>query len=547
MIGIRLAAGGWARRGATSARGYAHLDGRFLRADGIASALDACANDEAWRDVIRRLNGCFAVVTEHPDHVLAAVDRVRTIPLFYASGDGEGWLSDDARWVLERSGSHESNEIGSVEFGLTGYVTGAETLFLRVRQIQAGRVLRLGKSAVQDRYYEYRHGEFHAPDVERLIPALEAVHERVFRRLLDGAEGRQIVVPLSGGYDSRLIGVSLRDLGAKDVVCYSYGLPGNWESRISKELADYLGFRWEFVEYSAARWRAWGETAEFRDYLHRAGNLTSVPHIQDWPAVRELSRARRISADGVIVPGHSGDFLAGSHVPKWFVKRANLERRDFLDSIARAHYSLWDWPAGRAEELRGAFDQRVESIVGPVGRLSAEQAADLFERWDLEERQAKFICNSMRAYEAFGHEWRLPLFDAELMDFWARIPVVLRAGRHLYFEFVRCRQTLPITEANRDHGAIVEALLEAIDMLGLRPVAKRAQRFVRRMRWARVYDTSPLAWFALVDRDRFRRTYTGKELMHSYLAIGLDERHTGDVARDAAPTGARREAPAESR
>ena len=54
---------------------------------------------------------------------------------------------------------------------------------------------------------------------------------------------------------------------------------------------------------------------------------------------------------------------------------------------------------------------------------TAEQAADTFECWDCQERQAKFIVNSVRAYEFFGFEWRLPLFDAELMDFWSRIAV----------------------------------------------------------------------------------------------------------------------------
>jgi hypothetical protein len=28
-----------------------------------------------------------------------------------------------------------------------------------------------------------------------------------------------------------------------------------------------------------------------------------------------------------------------------------------------------------------------------------------------------------------------------------------------------------------------------------------------------------LAWLELIDADQFRRTYTGQELMHSYLAL----------------------------
>ncbi len=74
----------WARAGRSQARGYAHLDGRFCAAGELATALDATATDSAWIETIGRLNGCFAVVTERNGRVLAAVDRIRSIPLFYA-------------------------------------------------------------------------------------------------------------------------------------------------------------------------------------------------------------------------------------------------------------------------------------------------------------------------------------------------------------------------------------------------------------------------------------------------------------------------------
>jgi len=235
--------------------------------------------------------------------------------------------------------------------------------------------------------------------------------------------------------------------------------------------------------------------------------------------VLELQREWRVPPDTVFVPGHSGDFLAGSHIPKTFAGRSALARREVLDALLNAHYSLWDWPSGMRTELRSEFDRRIEAVIGPIVDGTAEQAADAFERWDLQERQAKFICNSVRVYEDFGFEWRLPLFDHQLMDFWARVPLELRIGRQLYFEFVRLRQALPVTAPNTDRGALAQALVGAIDRFGLRSAAKEVQRVVRRRRWRHVYAHSSLAWPALVDRDAFRSSYTGRELMHSYLAL----------------------------
>jgi hypothetical protein len=102
------------------------------------------------------------------------------------------------------------------------------------------------------------------------------------------------------------------------------------------------------------------------------------------------------------------------------------------------------------------------------------------------ERQAKFICSSVRVYEDFGFEWRLPLFDHELMDFWARA-AQLRVGRALYFNLHgnarRCghrRQSGPQLAGANGHWCV--------DGAGLRPVAKAAQRRLHRWRWQDAYD-----------------------------------------------------------
>ena len=509
----------WSTAGGSRARGYAHLRGRFLDADGIARAAEACDSDEAWTSLVASLNGCFALVSERetacsPPSTGSARSRCSTQPV-----PGGISIADDAHRLAQPLYTLDEDSVR--EFRLTGYVTGAQTLVAGVRQLEAGTWIRAraGEGRVEaSRYHAFTHGNFLDEPQAALIDRLDSLHRAVFQRVVESAQGRPIVVPLSGGYDSRLIGVSLRDLGVRDVICYTYGTASNWETRISRELADYLGFRWEFVPYTAERWRRWAATEAFRAYFHAAGNLASVPHLQDWPAVHELLRERRIANDSVIVPGHSGDFLAGSHVPKAYATMDRVGRRAFLDSLASAHYTLWD-VAGAARPPRDFVDRRIEAVIGPSPLDSREAAADAFERWDLQERQAKFICNSMRVYEQAGLEWRLPLFDAELMDFWARIPVDLRLGRRLYFAFAEARQVLPITPANTDYTLPMRAAIRAMDALRLRPLAERARRAVRRARWRVAYEQSPLAWPALVDTEQFRRTYTGRENMHAYMAL----------------------------
>jgi asparagine synthase (glutamine-hydrolysing) len=530
----------WSASGSTLVRGCGHLEDRFTTAEELASKLDACATIDEWRGLVGRFNGCFAAVTARHGLLLAAVDRVRSTPVFFAGDGGARLVSDRAEAIRSALGEDRVDPDAASEFFLTGYVTGAQTLFRAIRQMPAGSMLtwRWGEGAAPslDSYYAFRHRDFFTGSTSSLIARLEGVHERVFRRLLEGTAGRPLVIPLSGGYDSRLIGVCLRDLGARDVLCYTYGVPGNWEARISQELAAYLGFRWEFVPYSADRWRTWSSTTEFRTYVERSGNLASTPHVQDWPAVFELGRTGKAQPGAVFAPGHSGDFLAGSHVPKEFALKAHVRRRELLDALLRSHYSLWDWPAQGRDELRAKFEAKIESIAGPIADGSSELAADIFERWDLQERQAKFICNSVRVYEDRGFDWRLPLFDSELMDFWSRVPVDLRIGRKLYFHFAAQRQKLPVTEANQDHGAVYQMAVRAMDALGLRRLGKYVRRVLKKRRWEQEYDASQLAWLALVDRDYFGRTYTGKEIFHAYMARAYLDRVARRFGPDSAAT-----------
>jgi asparagine synthase (glutamine-hydrolysing) len=468
------------------------------------------------------LNGCFAVFRSADGRLSACVDRLRTVPLFYIDTPNGVLVADTAGALRGLLTNACIEPEAAAEFRLTGYVTGAGTLVRGLMQVPAGHALfdepGVGSRRHLVRYYAFKHHEFSTQNDDVLVEALNATHERVFRRLLADVGDRQIVVPLSGGYDSRLIGVMLRDLGHRDVLCYTYGIEGNWESKISKELAAYLGFRWIMVPYSGQQWRQWATIPAFGEYFREAGNLSAVSHVQDWPAVYELQRRGEIRNDAVFVPGHSGDFLAGSHVPKWYASRPTLSRDEILQSLFDSHYSLWDWPRRDGDALRNALAARIEDITGAIADSTPEVAADIFERWDCQERQAKFIVNSIRVYESFGHEWRLPLFDAELMDFWSHIRVDHRIGRKLYFKFADERQNLPITRPNTDRSPLVAGVFRLINASALRPLAKRAQQRVQRARWKQRYDCGELGWFNVFEQDDFKARYTGREIGHSFFA-----------------------------
>ena len=69
------------------------------------------------------------------------------------------------------------------------------------------------------------------------------------------------------------------------------------------------------MEYNKEQWKGvWNQNERWKFQKWASGYCTT-PHMQDWIAVKILKDEGAIDSDCVIVPGHSGDFVAGGHIP----------------------------------------------------------------------------------------------------------------------------------------------------------------------------------------------------------------------------------------
>ena len=333
------------------------------------------------------------------------------------------------------------DELAVDEFLLAGYVTGSNTLFPEIKQVQAGEIVRLkidGSSECFEsiHYYKFLHQEPPSYSDFDLDAKLSKCTLQVFKRLVDYAAGRQIVVPLSGGYDSRLIATYLKLLGYENILCFSYGTLGNKESQYSKAVADALGLRWVFVEYTVDKWRKQWATSEAKEYKFLASNHASLPHVQDWLAIKELLETGAVLRDAVVVPGHSGDFVAGSHIPLEVIDtECNYSISAVVSAIIEMHYS--NRPKnGIGLFESGELERRILSQLDVDFDGSNVDFANLFEYWDWKERQAKYIANSIRVYEQVGLNWWMPLWDRDFVEFWHDVPLSIRRGRNWFKEWI---------------------------------------------------------------------------------------------------------------
>ena len=245
--------------------------------------------------------------------------------------------------------------------------------------------------------------------------------------MLEAVQGnRQLVLPLSGGYDSRSILAVLKRLNAKNVVCFSYGDKLNDEVEISRKLAESCGFPYYYVEYSKEL--CLSLESDRIKYENFAFNFTSLPHVQDFYAIHKLMSTGKIQVGDIVMPGHSADYSAGTHIPIKSFQKQSFTAKDLYKDLISFHL------IGSGSKFVSASLK--SSLSRFQGSLDFEKYRKEIELFDYKERQSKLTVNSIRIYDYFGLNAFLPLWDLKLKQQLMSIAGADRKNAEKYREWV---------------------------------------------------------------------------------------------------------------
>jgi asparagine synthase (glutamine-hydrolysing) len=174
-------------------------------------------------------------------------------------------------------------------------------------------------------------------------------------------------------------------------------LENNVQSLVSQQVANSLGYEWHFIDY-----KIWilkmNLNTSLDSYLEYGFNGSSVAHLQDFPAVFALKEMGILNKNDVLVPGNALEVIAGSHL------KLNMIKCDILKSAVlslKDHFSGFGYYSGKKDEIYN----HLETITSKYN-INSNQVAECF---DWQERQTKFIGNSVKVYEYFGYDSRIPL------------------------------------------------------------------------------------------------------------------------------------------
>lgn len=247
--------------------------------------------------------GRLTAIRISDDEVVLAQDRLRSWPLFWAlenRADGGRRLivSDDATAMRGALSAPRLDPRARREFLDAGFVSGTDTLLVGVHQTEQGAIVRIDRTTGRVRAVDYALARFceesdMVSDPEEfsdlLLAALDAGMGRVLEDLSDRPGSPRLVLPLSGGLDSRLLVAWLTLRGALDrTVAFTYGRPGTREVEVSRKVAEAVGLEWHAVDYVPAELREAWQTQDAADFLEYSYALGALPHVQDWYALRNL-------------------------------------------------------------------------------------------------------------------------------------------------------------------------------------------------------------------------------------------------------------------
>lgn len=399
-------------------------------------------SDEEIKIFLNELDGTFAFYIESSEKVYFGVDRVRSMPLFYTYTNGVLYVGDDAEKITQKNCPIQVNELSIEEFNDSQIlVIGNKTLIKDLFQVRAAEIVIYNKSdKLLSNVNYYNWDEMfreYAVDEKQLRNGFDKVYYELGKEIVALLNGRTAVIPLSGGADSRMIVKMLRNQSYEKVICFSYGRKGNKEAKISEKVAKMYGYPWHFVEYKNKAIREQRKSNELKDYMRMASGFSSLPHVQDYYAVRVLKENKIIPEDSVFIPGH-GEPLTGCHLKEMYLHK-NVALQEALNSMLE--YCCYGNKEKYVNNLKEEYLIHEE--------MNGLQYASKEFQIDITERQAKFINNSVRVYEFWGYEWLMPLWSKKLFDYWKLVPPDIRYGRGFYYSMVKDGQksTNDVTKA----------------------------------------------------------------------------------------------------
>ncbi len=324
------------------------------------------------------------------------------------------------------------------EFYSCGYVLQDRTLAHKIYSLGPAEIIygdKENSKISRSKYFEY-HKSLKKRNLseKEFFSIFNEILDNIFNDLIDEVGDSPIYIPLSGGLDSRLVLSKLCEKKVKNIHCFSYGLKNNSDALKAKKICEHLDVRWDFFEFRKAEFRSMYFSQFKKNYDKFADNFSVLPNYQDIFFLRNMQIKNFFKKNAYIINGQSGDFNSGMHIPSCLYKLdQNSASKDYEVLISQIIHKHFNLSKNTKHFPKMNFK---DSLKLNLDKIEGNFLSDIYECWEYEERQCKYVVNGQRAYEYLNLNWYLPLWHSEFVKFWTTVPLKYRFRQNLYRNFL---------------------------------------------------------------------------------------------------------------
>ncbi len=333
---------------------------------------------------------------------------------------------------------HELDKKAICIFAATGFFLDSDTYWKNKKVLPAAseNTLDVNGFLIESKPWFQWHYSPRDISFEKALAEFSSLFEQIISEQIKDSK---VILPLSGGLDSRTQAVALSKL-KKPVTAYSYSFKGGFsESGIGKRIAKACGF--DFKEFTIEPGYLWPKLEELASINQYYSDFT---HPRQMAVLEEFKKM-----EGVFSLGHWGDVLFDRGAPeettaeqvleiilKKIVKKGGME-------LATALWQEWnlegDFESYLRERIAGLL-KKID-IVNPSAKLRAFKSLYWAPRW---------TSVNLSVFEA-AHPINLPYYDDRMCKFICTVPEEYLADRKLQIAYIKQRNPALAKITWQDH------------------------------------------------------------------------------------------------
>ena len=462
-----------------------------------------------------KINGQFsaAICDMAEKKIVLISDRYGTRPLYYRTSKSKLVFAPEIKALLGPDSKPKINHAAIWELFHIGFLFGNHTMLEDVNQLPPASYLQFkdGKYLLA-RYWEYPYEEsvyhqtrFSKKQIGRYREELQATYTNVIRRQSFNNSGN-LLLPLSGGLDSRWVAALLHETGIENVQCFTMGESESDDVVYARMVAEKLGYPHRAFRIDP---RDIWKNAEFFSFVSDGMSKISGPIQMTEPIKSFIGQKQIILAPQVL------DAVFGSTLYRPRVASL-IGKRTYSSTIKNTLLSVFDTIPTR--DVRKIF---TNSYFNHLENHYHHTLTEYIEKYH--DPLHAYFCMFMEQFGRRGtfggnllynqfFETRMPSYDNDLIEFGFRLPIKLRKGQYLYrlaftqkfpelSAIPRDKSGLPISSSNtRVYLKQVQSkLISGMKRTPLRGMQKRISR------WNKPHYVNYEKWF----RDELREDLVG--------------------------------------